>query len=178
MIKGYFKKSLILVILGFVLHLLFINYFHVGMLWVFDRATGANESVNTVLLRTDTANSDTRGLKRPSSDIMYSICTYDVKYKPLIITSSIPDSYWSISFYSNNTDNFVTLNDHDIENNYLKIYLAGVNSEPKKVSNGTVVVSPTDTGYALVRMFVGNGEDLQNLKDIQETLNCIEYNDS
>ena len=178
MIKGYFKKSLILVILGFVLHLLFINYFHVGMLWVFDRATGANESVNTVLLRTDTANSDTRGLKRPSSDIMYSICTYDVKYKPLIITSSIPDSYWWISFYSNNTDNFVTLNDHDIENNYLKIYLAGVNSEPKKVSNGTVVVSPTDTGYALVRMFVGNGENLQNLKDIQETLNCIEYNDS
>jgi uncharacterized membrane protein len=178
MIKGYFKKSLILVILGFILHLFFINYFHVGMLWVFDRATGANESVNTVLLRTDTANSDTRGLKRPSSDIMYSICTYDVKYKPLIITSSIPDSYWSISFYSNNTDNFVTLNDHDIENNYLKIYLAGVNSEPKKVSNGTVVVSPTDTGYALVRMFVVNGENLQNLKDIQETLNCIEYNDS
>ena len=178
MIKGYFKKSLILVILGFILHLFFINYFHVGMLWVFDRATGANESVNTVLLRTDTANSDTRGLKRPSSDIMYSICTYDVKYKPLIITSSIPDSYWSISFYSNNTDNFVTLNDHDIENNYLKIYLAGVNSEPKKVSNGIVVVSPTDTGYALVRMFVGNGENLQNLKDIQETLNCIEYNDS
>ena len=178
MIKGYFKKSLILVILGFVLHLFFVNYFHVGMLWVFDRATGANESVNTVLLRTDTANSDTRGLKRPSSDIMYSIYTYDVKYKPLIITSSIPDSYWSISFYSDNTDNFVTLNDHDIENNYLKIYLAGVNSEPKKVSNGTVVVSPTDTGYALVRMFVGNGENLQNLKDIQETLNCIEYNDS
>ena len=178
MIKGYFKKSLILVFLGFVLHLFFINYFHVGMLWVFDRATGANESVNTVLLRTDTANSDTRGLKRPSSDIMYSICTYDVKYKPLIITSSIPDSYWSISFYSANTDNFVTLNDHDIENNYLKIYLAGVNSEPKKVNNGIVVVSPTDTGYALVRMFVGNGENLQNLKDIQETLNCIEYNDS
>ena len=56
MIKGYFKKSLILFILGFVLHLFFINYFHVGMLWVFDRATGANESVNTVLLRTDTAN--------------------------------------------------------------------------------------------------------------------------
>ena len=109
---------------------------------------------------------------------MYSICTYDVKYKPLIITSSIPDSYWSISFYSDNTDNFVTLNDHDIENNYLKIYLAGVNSEPKKVSNGTVVVSPTDTGYAMVRMFVGNGENLQNLKDIQKTLNCIEYNDS
>ena len=70
------------------------------------------------------------------------------------------------------------MNDHDIENNYLKIYLAGVNSEPKKVSNGTVVVSPTDTGYALVRMFVGNGENLQNLKDIQKTLNCIEYNDS
>ena len=178
MIKGYFKKSLILVFLGFVLHLFFINYFHLGMLWVFDRATGANESVNTVLLRTYTANSDTRGLKRPSSDIMYSICTYDVKYKPLIITSSIPDSYWSISFYSDNTDNFVTLNDHDIENNHLKIYLAGVNSEPKKVNNGTVVVSPTDTGYALVRMFVGNGENLQNLKDIQETLNCIEYNDS
>jgi tRNA A37 threonylcarbamoyladenosine synthetase subunit TsaC/SUA5/YrdC len=53
-----------------------------------------------------------------------------------------------------------------------------VNSEPKKVNNGTVVVSPTDTGYALVRMFVGNGENLQNLKSIQETLNCIEYNDS
>ena len=79
------------------------------MLWVFDRETGANDSVNTVLLHTDTATSDTRGLKRPSSDVMYSICTYDVKYKPLIITTPIPDSYWSISFYSKNTDNYVTV---------------------------------------------------------------------
>ena len=108
---------------------------------------------------------------------MYSICTYDVKYKPLIITTPIPDSYWSISFYSKNTDNYVTLNDLDIENKYLKVYLVGINSQPKKVSNGMVVVSPSNTGYILIRMFVGNGENLQQLKDFQESLSCIEYND-
>jgi|TARA_B100001559_G_scaffold144027_1_gene120839 uncharacterized membrane protein len=175
--KSYLKKSLVLILFGFILHILFISYFHVGMLWVFDRETGANDTVNTVLLHTDTATSDTRGLKRPSSDVMYSICTYDVKYKPLIITTPIPDSYWSISFYSKNTDNYVTLNDLDIENKYLKVYLVGINSQPKKVSNGMVVVSPSDTGYILIRMFVGNGENLQQLKDFQESLSCIEYND-
>ena len=87
--KSYLKKSLVLILFGFILHILFISYFHVGMLWVFDRETGANDSVNTVLLHTDTATSDTRGLKRPSSDVMYSICTYDVKYKPLIITTPV-----------------------------------------------------------------------------------------
>ena len=40
-----------------------------------------------------------------------------------------------------------------------------------------VVVSPSDTGYILIRMFVGNGENLQQLKDFQESLSCIEYND-
>ena len=175
--KSYLKKSLSLIILGFILHILFISYFHVLMLWVFDRETGANNKVNTVLLHTDTATSDTRGLKRPSSDVMYSVCAYDVKYKPLIITSSIPDSYWSISFYTKNTDNYVTLNDLDIENKYLKVYLVGINSQPKKVSNGMIVVSPSDTGYILIRMFVGNGENLQQLKDFQESLSCIEYND-
>ena len=175
--KSYLKKSLSLIILGFILHILFISYFHVLMLWIFDRETGANNKVNTVLLHTDTATSDTRGLKRPSSDVMYSVCAYDVKYKPLIITSSIPDSYWSISFYTKNTDNYVTLNDLDIENKYLKVYLVGINSQPKKVSNGMIVVSPSDTGYILIRMFVGNGENLQQLKDFQESLSCIEYND-
>ena len=176
--KDYLKKSLILILLGFILHILFISYFHVGALWVFDRATGATNTVNTVLLHTETATSDTRGLKRPSSDVMYSICTYDVKYKPLIITSPVPESYWSISFYSENTDNYVTINDLNIENKYLKVYLVGINSEPKKINNGTVVVSPTNTGYILIRMFVGNGENLTELKNIQQSLRCVEYNDS
>ena len=65
-----------------------------------------------------------------------------------------------------------------LENDYLKVYLVGVNSEPKKVNNGTVVVSPSDTGYALVRIFIGNGENLQNLKNIQKSLSCVEYNDN
>ena len=58
------------------------------------------------------------------------------------------------------------------------MYLVGVNSEPKKVNNGTVVVSPSDTGYALVRLFIGNGENLQKLKSIQKSLSCFEYNDN
>ena len=178
MFKDYLRKSALIIILGFLLHLIFITYFHTTILWFFDRSIGANDSVNTVLLHTETANSDTRALKRPSPDLMYSLCPYDVKYKPLVITSAIPDSYWSISFYADNTDNYVTLNDHDIAENNIKIYLVGVNSEPKKVESGIVVVSPSNSGYILIRLFVGNGENLQALKDVQNSLGCIEYNES
>ena len=61
--KSYLKKSLVLILFGFILHILFISCLHVVMLWVFDRETVANDSVITVLLHTDTATSDTSGLK-------------------------------------------------------------------------------------------------------------------
>ena len=100
----------------------------------------ATNSVNVAFYRNiPTANS--RDVIRPSPDLMYSGCGYDVTYDPLVINTDIPSSYWSVSFFSQNTDNFATINEQNESGENLKIYLFGPNSKPSKVSDGFIVVS-------------------------------------
>ena len=61
---------------------------------------------------------------------MYSGCGYDVTYDPLVINTDIPSSYWSVSFFSDNSDNFTTINNDQISEGNMTIYLFGPNSKP------------------------------------------------
>ena len=56
--------------------------------------------------------SDFTEVIRPSADLLYGGCGYDVTYFPLVIETDVPETYWSISFFSQNTDNFSTINEN------------------------------------------------------------------
>ena len=77
--------------------------------------------INSAFSR-DIPNSNSREVIRPSADLLYSGCGFDVTYKPLIITSSLPESYWSMSFFSSNTDNFSTINENMQKDSEIKIW--------------------------------------------------------
>src|SRR5215207_9462863 len=49
---------------------------------------------------------ESRSVVRPSPDLLYSACVYDVSRHALRIRATLPGTYWSISFFANNTDNF------------------------------------------------------------------------
>ena len=52
------------------------------------------------------------------------------------------------------------------------MYLFGPGSTPTKVTDGFIVVSPSNKGLMLMRQFVGNGSNVEKLNEIQSNLNC------
>ena len=169
--SSFIKKVFIIIILGFIVHLSFISVFPQLKAWSVSRQASENNNINTAFQR-DLADSNSTQIIRPSADLLYGGCGYDVTYKPLIISTQLPSTYWSVSFFSQNTDNFATINELNESGENLKIYLFGPNSKPSKVSDGFIVVSPSNKGLMLMRQFIGNGSNFDELYDIQDTLEC------
>ena len=174
-VSSFFKKVLILCLLGFLVHLAFIYYFPHLKMWMIAQKSEANNVINLAFHR-DVPNANTRNVIRPSPDLMYSGCGYDVTYAPLAITAEIPETYWSISFFSKNTDNFSTINDEQINGKKVKIYLFGPNSMATEIEDGLVIISPSDKGLMLIRQFIGNGSQLESLYENQASLECYSLN--
>ena len=168
---SFIKKALILITLGFLIHVGFIYYFPYLKVWMIFQNAEALSSVNVPFYR-DVPTANSREVVRPSPDLMYSGCGYDVTYNPLVIKTDIPNTYWSVSFFSSNSDNFVTLNNDQINEESITIYLFGPDSKPSKIKDGHVVVSPSNKGLMLIRQFIGNGSDLDVLYEVQSTLEC------
>ena len=169
------NKILILLFFGTVLHLFFIIYYPTYKMWELNRKLGGETTINNVF-HGDKINSNSRDVIRPSPDLLYSGCSYDVTYSPLVITSEVLDSYWSISFYASNSDNFALLNDMGIQDKDIKIYLFGPNSKPIKISDGYAIFSPSNKGAMLIRRFIGNEMNIDKLYSNQDTLACTSLN--
>jgi uncharacterized membrane protein len=50
-------------------------------------------------------------LVEPSPDISYGFCRFDISALPLKVSAPIPDSYWSVSVFSDTGENLYTIND-------------------------------------------------------------------
>jgi len=109
-----------------------------------------------------------------SPDNLYSICAYDVSEKPLHFSALIPRSYWSIAFYSDNNQNFMTI-DNNLGITSLELVLFGPETPPSNISNSVVATSPTSQGLIIVRIFVQRDDQLNELIKIRETMVCREY---
>ena len=168
---SFIKKTLILIILGFLIHIGFIYYFPYFKVWMISKNAEALNNVNVAFYR-DVPTANSREVVKPSPDLMYSGCGYDVTYDPLVIKTDIPNTYWSVSFFSSNSDNFATLNNDQINERNITIYLFGPDSKPSQIKDGYVVVSPSNRGLMLVRQFVGNGSNLDILYETQSSLEC------
>ena len=169
--NSFLKKLSLLAIIGFLLHLIIIYYTPTLMMKYVGRNWEEQNMINNSFAR-DLPTSDFTEVIRPSADILYGGCVYDVTYFPLVIETEVPETYWSISFFSENTDNFSTVNENSHNFGKLKMYLFGPGSTPTKVTDGFIVVSPSNKGLMLMRQFVGNGSNVEKLNEIQKNLNC------
>jgi len=111
---------------------------------------------------------DSRQVVKPSPDLLYSICVYDVSEKPLWIAAPVPDTYWSISFYQTNTDNFYVLNDRQANSNPVNMVLVGPDMAVPQIDNAQVVVAPTNQGIFLLRSLIEDEKKLGQLMKIQK----------
>ena len=131
----------------------------------------SGSEINT-LIHSPRVTVDSRNVVKPSPDLLYSICVYDVGEKPLRITATFPDTYWSISFYQTNTGNFYVLNNRQAKSNPVDIVLLGPKMGVPDVANAEVVVASTEKGIFLLRTLLMDEDKLEDLIKIQKKASC------
>lgn len=111
-----------------------------------------------VVVHADRATAASRTIVKPSPDLLYSQCIYDVTRAPLKVTTAAPtNTYWSVAFYASNTDNFFVLNDGATGGNPATIVLLGKGQTLPTQPDGVLIVSPpTSRGIVLFRTLIND----------------------
>jgi uncharacterized membrane protein len=167
--KDWMKWMALTIALAVVIHLIVVNglpYFVMLRLW--SRSKGV---LNTVYHSSPTT-SESRSVVRPSPDLLYSACGYDVSESPLRIRATIPETYWSISFYDTNTNNFFVKNDRQVKSKEVEFILVRRDMPPRYTGDGEVVYSPTDRGIILFRMLITDENKVKELIKLQKQASC------
>lgn len=132
---------------------------HIGSVWAVPRVIMAR-----AISRLGTVNeihhgkrpdATARGVVRPSPDLLYSVCPFDLSPAPLHVRASVPrDTYWSVSAFDAATNNFYVRNDSQIRR-AVDFYMVGPGTDLTRVpKDARIVKSPSNKGLVLFRTLV------------------------
>jgi uncharacterized membrane protein len=94
-------------------------------------------------------SAQSRRVVRPSPDLAYSACIYDLADGPVHVTAAAWDDYMSVSVFAHNSDNIFVINDRQAPQGVdLVIVRKG---QPHPAGAGLVVESPSRRGIVLQR---------------------------
>jgi uncharacterized membrane protein len=116
-----------------------------------------------------------REVVRPSPDLLYSLCPYDLSTGPLRVTAVVPPTYFSISAFAANTDNFFVINDAQLRKTgagRIELVLTDGSSAYTPRGAERVVRSPTTEGVVLFRTLIRRGDQLEQLVRVQRQARC------
>ena len=97
-----------------------------------------------------------RQIVRPSPDFAYASCVYDLSHGPVRITVTPWPSYWSLSLYGANSDNFYVVDDREARRGAAVLLVRTGSRHPE--TDDTVVESPSGRGIALIRRLAPSPE--------------------
>ena len=111
-----------------------------------------------------------RAVVRPSPDLAYSACAFDLSRGPVRITAAPWQSYMSVSAFADNTDNFFVVNDRTAPGG-VDIVLA---REGQRVAAGPyrIVRSPSTRGVVLERRLAPTAEAFAQADKVRRGDRC------
>ncbi len=132
-------------------------------------AKGTNQ-----ITHNERATAAARRIVKPSPDLLYSLCVFDVSRRPLKITTAAPtDTYWSVAIYAANTDNFFVLNDTQTKGLPASIVLMGQGQTVPPQPEGTrIVTASTSRGIVLFRTLVNDDAREAELDQQRRAAKC------
>src|SRR6202012_4345865 len=104
-------------------------------------ALGKMGAVNTIHHQ-NRVDEHSRGVVRPSPDLLYSACPFDLSHGALEVQAEVPpNTYWSASAFDAHTNNFFAINDRTIGGQPLELIILppGQNTEPPHIAGQLVV---------------------------------------
>ena len=122
----------------------------------------------------DRPDETARRVVRHSPNLLYSVCVYDVSKNPLKITTGAPeDTYWSVSFFADNTDNFFVFNDTKAQGKSGTILLIGTGQQlPTQDGSVMVVSAPSAKGLVLFRTLINDEARLPEIDRQRREARC------
>ncbi|WP_422006664.1 DUF1254 domain-containing protein [Pyruvatibacter mobilis] len=113
-----------------------------------------------------------RTVVRPSPDLAYSICLFDLTKGPLLVKATVPDTYWSVSAFAHNTDNFFVVNDQQLPGDTLELLIKREEDEISGFDGVPVSFAPTDKGVVLMRMLVTDRDSYLKNDTVRRSASC------
>ncbi|HET6583929.1 MAG TPA: DUF1254 domain-containing protein [Nannocystaceae bacterium] len=107
-----------------------------------------------------------RRVVRPSPDLAYSACVYDLSDGPIRVTAAAWDDYMSVSAFAANSDNFFVINDRQAPNGV--DFTLVREGEPKPADAAMVVESPSTRGIILQRRVAPTEERFAKADEIRQ----------
>jgi uncharacterized membrane protein len=153
---------------------------HLGSLYlvprlVMARALAAMGAPNTMHFN-KRADAGARTIVRPSPDLLYSACPFDLAKGPLIVTARVPHwTYWSVSAFDATTNNFFVRNDREVVGDTLQILVTRHGLPWPSLDSATertILFAPSEKGLILIRLLINNDKNLPALEALRRQARC------
>ncbi|MBN8808566.1 MAG: DUF1254 domain-containing protein [Sphingomonas sp.] len=134
------------------------------------RLAKAGGGYNT-LFATPLADDKRRQIVRPSPDLAYSSCAFDVSNGPVLVDAEpVPAPYWSLSVFDAQTDVAYVRNNLDANGQPIRIAIA-LAGQPVPDGMQAVRVNAA-TGVALIRILVDDRNQFGAIDAARRTSSC------
>jgi uncharacterized membrane protein len=135
--------------------------------WRVAKAGGTN-----TMLQTPLATADSRAIVRPSPDLAYSSCPFDLSKGPVLIdVAPVPAPYWSLSVFDPRTDVAFVRNNVQAGGNPIRIALIGDSGGQAPPGYEPVPVRGS-SGIALVRILVDDRARFPQIDAARQASRC------
>jgi len=130
----------------------------------------ATGRVNTFVF-TQPSTADNQPIVRPSPDLSYSTCGFDLANGPVLLDiEPVPDHYWSISIFDARTDVAAVRSDRDTGGKSARLALI---RKGMAVPKGYEPVALRyDKGLALIRILMTDAADFPTIDAIRRKSTC------
>ncbi|MEI9995707.1 MAG: DUF1254 domain-containing protein [Rhizomicrobium sp.] len=135
------------------------------------RAGGVNRMVHG---RRPTAAA--RGVVRPSPDLLYSTCVYDLDEAGgglWVRAHGMPHTYWSVSLFDMQTDNFYVVDDRQAKDGTLDLLIEAPDWD--KPMPGRIAHAPGPRGLVLVRTLIDDEAHVADIDAARRHVTCEAY---
>lgn len=124
---------------------------------IMDRAMDglAPDGASNRMVLAPRATAANRVIVRPSPDLAYSVCVFDVAEGPVHLRAAPWDDYMSLALYDADSNNFWRANDSAMGPTGIEVVMVAKGA-PKPETHLPIVVSPTTRGVVLVRRLAPN----------------------
>jgi uncharacterized membrane protein len=131
-----------------------------------------------VLLHGKRPTAASRGAVRPSPDLLYSTCPYDLAaaHDALRVTATVPQgTYWSVSLFDDNTNNFFVINDRQAKDGRVDFVIVPAMPIDLPRDAPRQIVSPSNRGLILFRTLINDESRLKDIDAARRKAACVPY---
>ena len=113
-----------------------------------------------------------RVVVRPSPDLAYSVCLFDLSQGPLRITAPVGPGYMSVSGFAANTVNFFVVNDLEVRPAPVDVLLMGPGRASAPPAGVRAIESPSERGLVLMRRVIDSEATFPELDRVRQQARC------